>query len=59
MSGESPRRCRLELNTPIELQIRAVMEDVESLEADPLLSEVVTLLDEARNRFADWVDRQD
>lgn len=52
-----PRRCYLEKNTPEELAIRACIEQVEKLGADQLLTEVVVLLGEARNKLADWIDR--
>lgn len=51
-----PRRCRLEANTPIELDIRKIIHDIEFLEADPLLTEAVDLLTQAREKIADYID---
>lgn len=52
-----PRRARLDLNTPAELAIRRAMDAVEAVGADPLLTDAVILLDQARQKVADYVDR--
>jgi 3-oxoacyl-[acyl-carrier-protein] synthase III len=54
--NQIPRRCRIDLNTPAELAIRAAMEAVEMAGADPLLTDAVILLDQAREKVADFVD---
>jgi hypothetical protein len=54
-----PRRWRLELNTPAELAIREAMLAVEGMEAHPLLTEAISLLDKARNKVADFVELND
>ena len=56
MSSHVPRRNRIDLNTPAELAIRAAVEAVEILRADPRLTEVVLMLDRAREKLADFVD---
>lgn len=52
-----PRRARLDLNTPAELAIRAALEEVEKVGADPLLTEAAILLGQAREKLADYIDR--
>lgn len=59
MSYEIPRRDRLDKNTPAELAIRAAVDAVEVVGAHPMLTEVVILLDHARRRLADYVDRRE
>jgi hypothetical protein len=51
-----PRRARLYLNTPTELQIREAIRTVEALGGHPLLTETVVLLGNAKDKLADWVD---
>lgn len=53
-----PRRHCLDLNTPEELKIRSAINAVEQLGADPILTECVILLSQARERLADYIDRQ-
>jgi len=53
-----PRRCRIDLHTPAEKAIRDAMAAVENMAADKLLTEAVTLLDAAREKVADFVDRE-
>lgn len=53
-----PRRIRVDLNTPAELAIRNAVQVVEEAGADPLLTDAVVLLDEARSKVADYVDSQ-
>jgi hypothetical protein len=53
-----PRRIRIDLNTPEELRIRECVLEVEKLGADPLLTDVVVLLQQARERLADWIDKE-
>jgi hypothetical protein len=52
-----PRRCDLSLSTPAELAIRSAVEAVEAAGADPLLTQAVNTLHEARELVADYVDR--
>lgn len=51
-----PRRIRLDLLTPEELAIYNMVVEIEKLGAHPLLTEVVILLGQARDRLADWVE---
>ena len=51
-----PRRSRLDLSTPAELAIRAAVEAVESAGAHPLLTDAVILLQQAREKVADFVE---
>lgn len=53
-----PRRNILGLNTAAELNIRKAMLAVENLGADPVLTDVVNLLGQAKNKLADWVDQE-
>lgn len=56
MTDEIPRRARLERLTPAELAIRDAVVAVEAAGADERLTRAVMLLQEARDRVADWVD---
>ncbi len=58
MDTNFPRRSRLDLLTPEELAIFNITQQVESLGAHPLLTDVVNLLHEARGKLADWVELQ-
>ena len=51
-----PRRACIDKNTATELAIRAAIDMVEALGADPRLTEAVILLDQARDKVADFVD---
>jgi hypothetical protein len=51
-----PRRSRLDQNTYEELKIRDAILAVEEIGADLILTEVVVLLGEAKNRLADFLD---
>ncbi len=51
-----PRRNRLDLNVPAELAIRAAVDLVEALGADPTLTDAVNHLTEAGEHVADFVD---
>jgi hypothetical protein len=50
------RRVRLDLMTAEERAIFNLVGEIEKLGAHPLLTDVVVLLSEARNKLADWVD---
>lgn len=50
------RRSRLDRLTQEELAIFNAVQQVENLGAHPLLTEVVVLLQQARERLADWVE---
>lgn len=54
-----PRRNRLDLCTPAELAIRAAVEAVEAAGAHPLLTDAVILLQQAREKVADFVELPD
>lgn len=56
MSNVVPRRNRIDLNTPAEMAIRAAVDAVEILRADSRLTEIVLMLDRAREKLADFVD---
>lgn len=59
MSNEIiPRRIRLDMMTPEELTIFNMLDKIEKLGAHPLLTDVIVLLNEAREKLADWVDLQ-
>ena len=51
-----PRRIRVDLMTPAELAIRHAMLAVENVGADVLLTDAVNLLQQAREKVADYVD---
>jgi hypothetical protein len=51
-----PRRSRLDLNTSAELALWDAMDAIERAGAHPLLTEALNLLDEARNKLADFVE---
>lgn len=54
-----PRRCRLDLMTPAELAIYNAVQAVEEVGADPLLTDAVVLLQQAREKVADYIDRKE
>lgn len=56
MVDNFPRRSRLDLSTPAETAIRAAISAVEAAGAHPLLTDAVMLLDQARERVADFVE---
>lgn len=58
MPDNIPRRIRIDLLSPAETAIRNAMLAVEDMAADPLLTEAVTLLGQAREKVADYVDKQ-
>lgn len=51
-----PRRNRLDLYTPAETAIWSAMKAVEEAGAHPLLTDAVMLLQQARDKVADYVD---
>lgn len=51
-----PRRCRLDLMVPAETAITDAIEEVELMSAHPLLTEAIILLQQAREKVADYVD---
>lgn len=53
---ETPRRCRIDLFTPAEKAIQDAVIAVEEAGCDPRLTDAVVLLQEARNKVADFVD---
>lgn len=53
---EVPRRCRLDLNTVPEISIRNAINEVEKIGADPRLTDVVVLLNNAFELLADFTD---
>jgi len=56
--NEFPRRIRIELLTPAEAAIRAAVDAVEAAGCHELLTEAVILLQQAREKVADYVDAQ-
>ena len=52
------RRIHIERLTPAERAIRDAMITVEEAGADPLLTDAVNLLQQARDKVADYVDRE-
>lgn len=56
MNDEIPRRADLQRCTPAERSIYETMQVVEALGADVLLTKAVSLLGDARNAVADYVD---
>lgn len=53
-----PRRARLDLNTPEELLVRECVVAVENLGADPLLTDTVVLLLQAKEKLSDWIEKE-
>lgn len=53
---ETPRRNRLDLNTPAEKAIYNAMQEIEKAGADVRLTEAVILLSKAREMVADFID---
>lgn len=58
MSNEykPPRRVCIDQLTPAEFAIWAATQQVEAAGAHPLLTDAVVLLQQAREKVADWVD---
>lgn len=54
--NDVPRRSRIDLMTPAELSIREAVQKVEEVGAHQLLTEAVVLLEQAKNKVADFVD---
>jgi hypothetical protein len=57
--NEIPRRNRLDLNSPAEKLIYEAMVEVEELGADKRLTDAVTLLSQAKNLIADFIEAID
>lgn len=53
-----PRRSYVERLTPAELAIRDAISAVENAGCDPLLTEAVILLQNAKDKVSDFVDRE-
>lgn len=53
-----PRRVDIRLRTAAETKIAEALALVETLGADPLLTDAVTRLNEAREKVADYIDSQ-
>jgi len=51
-----PRRAYIDQLTPEELELYQMVGKIESLGAHPLLTDVVVLLAQARDKLADWVE---
>ena len=54
--GKWPRRSSIPHWTPEEKMIQDVVDAVEKLGAHPRLTDCVTLLGQAREALADWID---
>lgn len=52
------RRNRIDLMSPAELAIRDAMLVVEDAGADPLLTDAILLLSEAKDKVSDFVDER-
>ena len=52
----APRRIRMDLYSPAEKAISDAMAAVEKAGAHPLLTDAVTLLAQAKDKIADYVD---
>ena len=57
-TDDLPRRCFLDKLTPAELSIHNAIQAVEAAGANPLLTDAVMLLVEAKDKVADYVDRE-
>lgn len=55
--NEIPRRCFVDKHVPAEKAIHEAIGAVEVMGADPLLTEAVTLLSQAKDKVSDFVDR--
>lgn len=55
--NEIPRRARIDKFTPAEKAIYDAVQIVEEMGADVLLTDAVILLQQARDKVADFVDR--
>jgi vacuolar-type H+-ATPase subunit B/Vma2 len=53
---ETPRRNRLDLNTPAEVAIFNAMQEVEKAGADVRLTKAGMLLSQAKNLIADYIE---
>ena len=58
MSDDIPRRIRQDLMTPAELAITEAMAKVEELPPDERLTAAGILLQQAREKVADYVDKR-
>lgn len=58
MIGDTPRRSRIDVITKEEKAIYQLTGEIEALGADPLLTDAVCLLEQARQRVADWVEQK-
>ena len=58
MSNDIPRRNDLLRQEPAELAIGFATYQVETLGADPLLTEAVVLLGQAKDKVADYIDKK-
>jgi hypothetical protein len=56
MIDGTPRRCRLNLLTPPEIALWQAIRMIEESGSHPLLTEAVTLLQQAREKVADYVE---
>lgn len=56
MEYETPRRNRLDLNTPAEKAIWEAMQEVEKTGAHPLLTDAINMLKQAKEKVSDFVD---
>jgi hypothetical protein len=59
MTDAAPRRICVDLLTPAERAIYDAVQAVEAAGAHVLLTDAATLLQQARARVADYVDRDD
>jgi len=52
----TPRRARLDLNTVAELSIYNAIIEVEKIGADVALTDIVILLNQAKEKLADYIE---
>jgi hypothetical protein len=53
-----PRRANTQTMTKEELAIQNLVWEIEKLGADPLLTDAVVLLGQARDKLSDWIDKE-
>lgn len=59
MENETPRRNRIDQFFPQEKLIFDAMQEVEKMPADVLLTDAVNLLQQAREKVADFIDSEE
>jgi len=57
MSNKIPRRCQAEKMIDEEIAIQKVINIVEDAGCDPLLTDAICLLAQAKEKVSDWYDK--